>query len=72
MSDCPQQHGTGYGARCGHLQALLAEIVVSLERGEGERLARAIGHVNECGAMVEALAEERAYRPATGLSRPAG
>jgi hypothetical protein len=50
MSDCPQQQGTGYGAQCGHLQALLAEVVVSLERGEGERLARTIDHVNRCGA----------------------
>jgi hypothetical protein len=54
MSDCPQQHDTGYGARCGHLQALLAEVVVALERGECERLARSIDHVNERGAMVEA------------------
>ena len=70
MSDCSQQHGTGWGAQCGHLQALLAEVVVSLERGEGERLARALDHVNGCGAMVEALAEERDQRPAIGLSRP--
>jgi hypothetical protein len=71
MSDCPQQHGTGHGAQCGHLQALLAEVVVALERGEGERLSRTIDHVNGCGAMAEVLAKERAYRPAMGLSRPA-
>ena len=59
--DCDTQTGTGYPAQCGHLQALLAEIVVAVEHGDTIRIARTVEHVNDCGVMVEALAEERQY-----------